>query len=69
MPFGSVQEGFKCFPIPGGYLTPFPGTYEVQRTLSASICARLVRLAQSARSLNFAEGCPGVLRSFDRQPV
>ncbi|CAE7448386.1 F6'H2 [Symbiodinium natans] len=23
------KEGFKFFPIPGGYLTPFPGTYEV----------------------------------------
>ena len=23
------QETFKCFPIPGGYLTPYPGTHEV----------------------------------------
>ncbi|CAL1128738.1 unnamed protein product, partial [Cladocopium goreaui] len=23
------KETFKFFPIPGGYLTPYPGTYEV----------------------------------------
>lgn len=25
----AYKEGFKCFPIPGGYMTPFPGTYEI----------------------------------------
>lgn len=23
------KETFKCFPIPGGYLTPYPGTHEI----------------------------------------